>query len=97
MFEKVTVLEAGLGCPRFQDTAKDFCVESHLQGGVYCSVWVVVFCGCGFPLGCHDKEEVERQYSQPGCCQPGVCFHGSMALLSSPYLGTGDPVEPLMG
>lgn len=43
------------------------------------------FWGCGFPLGCHDKEEVGREYIRPGCSQPGVYFHGSPALLSSPW------------
>lgn len=78
MFEKVTVLEAGLGCPRLQDTAEDQCVEKQpAERHVLQRLGCFFFCGCGFPLGCHDKEEVGRQYSQPGCSQPSVCFHGA--------------------
>lgn len=51
MFVKITVLGAGLGCPRLQDTVEDLPVESHLQRGIPCSFWVVFSVAEGFPWG----------------------------------------------
>lgn len=106
MFLKVTVLEAGLGCSRLQDTAEDPCVESNLQGGVCCSVWVVFSVAVGFPWGVTTRRKWEESTASQGALSQlftsTAAWHffpplGAVTVSLGYYLGTGDPVEPLMG
>lgn len=70
MFEKFTVLEAGLGCPRLQDTAENLCVESNLQRGVCCSVCFFFFFFVGFPWGVTTRRKWEDSTASQGALSP---------------------------
>lgn len=70
MFEKFTVLEAGLGCPRRQDTAENPCVESNLQRGVCCSVCFFFSVAVGFPWGVMTRRKWEDSTASQGALNP---------------------------